>query len=159
TGVTGLGTELGPKRLEILNVLRPAAKLFAVLVNPLNAAAVTQARELEAAAKTLGLRVEVQRASTDHDLEAGFAALAQMGAGGVVIGADGFMNSRIDQIAALALRYSIPTVYQYRGFVAAGGLMSYGGSISEAYRLAGTYTGRILKGEKPADLPVQRSTK
>ena len=159
TGVTGLGTELGPKRLEILNVLRPAAKLFAVLVNPLNAAAVTQARELEAAAKTLGLRVEVQRASTDHDLETGFAALAQMGAGGVVIGADGFMNSRIDQIAALALRYSIPTVYQYRGFVAAGGLMSYGGSISEAYRLAGTYTGRILKGEKPADLPVKRSTK
>jgi putative ABC transport system substrate-binding protein len=159
TGVIGLGTELGPKRLEILNTLRPTAKLFAVLVNPLNPAAMPQSMELEAAGNTLGLRVEVQRASTDHDLETAFAALAQMGAGGVVIGADGFMNSRIDQIAALALRYSIPTVYQYRSFVAAGGLMSYGGSISEAYRLVGTYAGRILKGEKPADLPVQQSTK
>jgi putative tryptophan/tyrosine transport system substrate-binding protein len=159
TGVTGLGTELGPKRLEMLNALRPAATLFAMLVNPSNAAAVTQSRDVQMAASALGLRLEVQHASTDRDLEAAFTALAQIGVGGVVIGADGFMNSRTDQIAALGLRHLIPTVYQYRGFVAAGGLMSYGGSITASYRLVGGYAGRVLKGEKPGDLPVQRSTK
>jgi putative ABC transport system substrate-binding protein len=111
------------------------------------------------AASALGLRLEVQHASTDRDLEAAFTALAQIGVAGVVIGADGFMNSRTDQIAALGLRHLIPTVYQYRGFVAAGGLMSYGGSITASYRLVGGYAGRVLKGEKPGDLPVQRSTK
>jgi len=159
TGVTGLGTELGPKRLEILHELRPAATLFAMLVNPSNAASVTQSRDVQMAASALGLQLEVQHASTNRGLEAAFAALARMGAGGVVIGADGFMNSRTDQIAALGLRHLMPTVYQYRGFVTAGGLMSYGGSISESYRLVGGYVGRVLKGEKPSDLAVQRSTK
>jgi len=159
TGVTGLGTELGPKRLEMLHALRPAATLFAVLVNPSNVAAVTQSRDVQMAASALGLRLEVLHASTDRDLEAAFAALAHMGVGGVVIGADGFMNSRINQIAALGLRHSIPTIYQYRGFVAAGGLMSYGGSITDSYRLVGGYVGRVLKGEKPGGLPVQQASK
>ena len=159
TGVTGLGTELGPKRLEILHTLRPAATLFGMLVNPSNAAAVTQSRDVQNAAGALGLRVHVQNASTERDLELAFAALSQAGANGVVIGADGFMNSRTDQIAALGLRHSIPTVYQYRRFVASGGLMSYGGSITDAYRLVGGYVGRILKGEKAGNLPVQQSSK
>jgi putative ABC transport system substrate-binding protein len=159
TGVTGLGTELGAKRLEFLHVLRPGASLFGLLINPANAAAPTQSRELQAAASTLGLRLEVLHASADRGLEEAFATLAQMGAGGVVLGADGFINSRFGQIAGLALRYSLPTVYQYRGFAAAGGLMSYGGSITEAYRLVGVYTGRIIQGESAAELPVQQSTK
>jgi putative ABC transport system substrate-binding protein len=130
-----------------------------LLINPSNAAAPTQSRGLLAAASALRLRLEVLHAGTDRDLEEGFAKLAQMGVGGVVLGADGFINSRTDQIARLALRYSLPSVYQYRGFAAAGGLMSYGGSITEAYRLVGAYTGRIIKGENPAELPVQQSTK
>jgi putative tryptophan/tyrosine transport system substrate-binding protein len=159
TGVTGLGTELGPKRLEMLKTLRPAASWFAFVVNPSNAAAMTQSKDLQAAASSLGVRVEVQHAGTERDLETAFATLNQLGAGGVVIGADGFMNSRINQIAALALSYSMPTAYQYRAFAAAGGLMSYGGSITEAYSLVGRYVTRVLKGENPADLPVQQSTK
>jgi putative ABC transport system substrate-binding protein len=159
TGVTGLGTELGPKRLELLHELVPSTSLFAMLFNASNSAAETQSKDLLAAASTLGLRLQGVRASTDRDLDTAFEALHQLGAGGLVILADGFMNSRFERISALALRYRIPTVYQYSGFTAAGGLMSYGGSITDAYRLVGVYSGRILKGEKPSDLPVQQSTK
>jgi putative tryptophan/tyrosine transport system substrate-binding protein len=158
TGVTGLGTDLGAKRLQLLHSLRPTATLFAVLVNPGNSASVTQSRGVQAAASTLGLQLHVAHASTDRDLETVFSTLAKLGAAGLVIGADGFFNSRFELFASLALRYAVPTIYQYRGFVAAGGLLSYGGSIEDQYRIVGGYVGRILKGEKPADLPVQQST-
>jgi putative tryptophan/tyrosine transport system substrate-binding protein len=159
TGVAGLGTELGPKRLELLHALRPTSTLFAALVNPSNSASVTQSKDLQAAASALGLQLQVLRANTDRDLDMAFETLVQLGAGGVIIGADGFMNSRFERLAALAIRHAVPAIYQYRGFVEAGGIMSYGGSITDAYRLVGAYTGRILKGERPADLPVQQATK
>jgi putative ABC transport system substrate-binding protein len=159
TGVTGLGTELGPKRLEMLHELRPTATAFALLVNPNNAAALTQSGEVQAAAQRLGVKVAVLNASNDQGMNDAFAAVTQSGAAGLVVGADGFFNSRFEQIAAFGLRRKVPVIYQYRGFAAAGGLMSYGGSITDQYRLVGEYTGRILKGEKPADLPVQQSTK
>jgi putative ABC transport system substrate-binding protein len=159
TGVTGLGTDLGPKRLELLHIVRPEAKLFAVVVNPSNPASGTQAMQVQMAATALGLESVVMRASTDSALDMAFEKLGQLKAGGVVIGADGFMNSRFERIATLAIRHAVPAIYQYRGFVRAGGVISYGGSITEAYRLVGAYTGRILNGEKPADLPVQQATR
>jgi len=159
TGVTGLGTDLGPKRLELLHELLPTATAFGFLVNPANSASVTQSQLLQAAGNALSLKVNVLHARTDREIENAFASLAQSGAGGLVIGADGFFNSRFQQFGALSLRYAIPTIYQYRAFAAAGGLMSYGGSITEQYKLVGAYAGRILKGEKPGDLPVQQSTK
>jgi putative ABC transport system substrate-binding protein len=105
------------------------------------------------------LQLYVLDASTEHDIDTAFERLAELHAGGLVIGADNFFNSRSEQLAALALRYAVPTIYQYHAFAAAGGVMSYGGSLAEAHRLVGVYAGRILKGEKPADLPVQQATK
>ena len=110
-------------------------------------------------ARTLGLKLHVLHASNEGDFDTVFAALVQLRAGGLVIGSDGFFNSRSEHLAALALRHAVPTIYQYRWFAAAGGLMSYGSSLTESYHQAGVYTGRILKGEKPGDLPVQQSTK
>jgi putative ABC transport system substrate-binding protein len=159
TGVNALGTELGPKRLELLHDLLPATTAIAALVNPTNAAAETQSRALQAAANSLGLRLHVLHASTERDLVTAFTTLVRLEVRGLVIGADGLMNDRSDQIAALALQHSVLTIYQYREFANVGGLMSYGGSITEAYSRLGVYAGRILKGEKPADLPVQQSTK
>ena len=130
-----------------------------LLVNPTNPNAGTLSRDLQAAARTLGLQLHVLHASTERDFDTVFATLVQLRAGGLVIGADPFFNSRSEQLAALALRHAVPAIYQYREFAAAGGLMSYGGSLTDAYRLVGVYTGRILKGEKPADLPVQQATK
>jgi putative tryptophan/tyrosine transport system substrate-binding protein len=158
TGVSTLGTELGPKRLQLLHQLRPTANLFALLVNPMGSAAVTQSGGLQAAASALGLTLHVLHASIDRDLDIAFATVTQLGAGGLVIGGDVFFDSRFEQLAALALRHAVPTIYQYRGFVEVGGLMSYGGSITDHARTVGVYVGRILKGEKPADLPVQQST-
>ena len=160
TGVTTLNVEVGPKRLELLHELVPTATVIALLVNPTNPTlAETQSRDLQAAARTLGLQLHVLHASTERDFDTVFATLVQLRAGALVIGTDAFFNSRSEQLAALALRHAVPAIYQYREFAAAGGLMSYGGSITDTYRQVGVYTGRILKGEKPADLPVQQSTK
>jgi putative ABC transport system substrate-binding protein len=160
TGATQLNVEVAPKRLELLHELNPAAKDIGLLINPTNPTAQVQARELQRVARTLALQLHVVHASTERDLETAFRTLVQLRAGGLVIGsADPFFTGRTKQLAALALRYALPTVYQYPEFTGAGGLMSYGGSISDTYHLAGVYTGRILKGEMPADLPVQQSTK
>jgi putative ABC transport system substrate-binding protein len=160
TGVTNLNIEVGPKRLELLRELMPAATIIAVLVDP-SSPAVTQQfmGDLQAAAPTLGMQLHVQHASIDSDLEAVFAAAAQMRANALVIGPYLFFNSRMEQLGALSLRHALPAFFTYRPFVAAGGLVSYGADETETYRLVGIYTGKILKGEKPGDLPVQRSTK
>jgi putative ABC transport system substrate-binding protein len=160
TGVSNLSVELGAKQLEVLHELVPAATIFVLLVNPAHAQlAETQWRDVQAAARALGLQLHVLHASAEHDLDTAFASLPQLRAGGLVIGSDAFFTSRANQIVALAARHAVPTVYLYREFVAAGGLMSYGGSLTDAYRTVGIYTGRILKGEKPAGLPVQQSKK
>jgi len=160
TGVTSLNLEVGPKRLEFLHELVPTATIMAALVNPTNPInAEILSRDLQATARLLGLQLHLLHASSDADIDAVFATLTELRAGGLVIGTDAFFISRNEKLAALALRYRIPTIYQWREFVAAGGLMSYGGSFADSYRLAGVYTGRILKGEKPADLPVQQATK
>jgi putative ABC transport system substrate-binding protein len=161
TGVTSLNLEVGPKRLEFLHELVPTATIMAALVNPTNPsnAEILSMRDLQATARLLGLQLHLLHASSDADIDAAFATLTELRAGGLVIGTDAFFTNRNEKLAALALRYRIPTIYQWREFVAAGGLMSYGGSEGDSYRLAGVYTGRILKGEKPADLPVQQATK
>jgi putative ABC transport system substrate-binding protein len=159
TGVTELGVELGPKRLELLHELAPTATITALLVNPTNPNAETQSRDLQAAARTLGLQAHVLHARTEHDFDAVFATLGELRAGALVISTDGLFISRAARLAALTLRHAMPTISQFREFAAAGGLMSYGGSITDGYRLGGVYVGRILKGEKPADLPVMQATK
>ena len=159
TGVIGLGVELGPKRLELLHELVSKATVVAALVNPTTTAAETQSRDLQASARRLGLELHVLNADSERDFDAAFTSALQLRAGGLVIGNDPFFISRSEQLAALALHHAVPTIFQFRTFVAAGGLMSYGGNLTDLYRLAGVYTGRILKGEKPADLPVQQSTK
>ena len=133
---------------------------MALLVNPANPTlAESTTKELQAAARTLGLQLHVLHASTERDFETVFATLVQLRAGALVIGGDPFFTSRVEQLAALALRHAVPAIYQWREFAVAGGLLSYGSTITDAYRLAGNYTGRILKGDKPADLPVQELTK
>jgi putative tryptophan/tyrosine transport system substrate-binding protein len=160
TGSTQLTVEVGPKRLELARELFPGATTVALLVNPANPVAATVSKDLQAAADTLGVRLHVLHASTEADFEAAFATAAQLRAAGLVIsGADPLFVSHAAQLGALALRHSVPAIYQFREFAAAGGLMSYGGNARDTYRLAGVYTGRILKGEKPADLPVAQSTK
>jgi putative ABC transport system substrate-binding protein len=160
TGVSQLNTEVMPKRLELLHELLPTATAIALLVNPTNPAlAEVVLRASRAAIQTLGLDLHVLNASAESDFDAVFANVIQLRAGGLVIGADAFFTSRQEQLAALALRHAVPAVYEYREFVAAGGLLSYGGSLPDSYRLAGVYSGRILKGEKPGELPVQQVTK
>jgi putative tryptophan/tyrosine transport system substrate-binding protein len=159
TGVTVLGVELGSKRLELLHELAPTANIVAALVNPNTPAAETQSTDLQTAARTLGLKLHVLHARTEGDFDTVFATLLQLGAGGLVVGNDTFFSTRSEQLAALALRHGVPAIFQYRQFVEAGGLMSYGGDLADNYRLTGVYTGRVLKGEKPADLPVIQSTK
>jgi putative ABC transport system substrate-binding protein len=160
TGVTVLSVELAPKRLQILHELLPTTTSVALLVNPTSGVlAETLSREVEAAARKLGLHLHLLHASTERDFDTVFASLSPLHAGGLVIGSDPFFGARSAQLAALAVRHAVATIYEYREFAAAGGLMGYGASLLDAFRLAGTYTGRILKGEKPADLPVQQSTK
>jgi putative ABC transport system substrate-binding protein len=159
TGVTQLNVEIAPKRLELLHELVPTASVVALLVNSTNPNTETNTKELQAAARTLGLELHVLNASTERDFNAVFAKLIQLRAGGLVIGADALFSSRSEQLAALALRHAVPTIYQTRDFAVAGGLLSYGTDFRETYRLAGNYIGRVLKGEKPADLPVQQDNK
>jgi ABC-type uncharacterized transport system substrate-binding protein len=159
TGVSQLNVTLGPKRLELAHELMPGATVVALLVNPSDPArAETLSREVQAAADQLGLQLHILRAGTEPELETAFAGFAQLKAGVLVIGGDAFFNSRSKLLAEFSLRYVVPAIYEYNEFTNAGGLMSYSGSIKESYRWAGIYTGRILKGDKPADLPVQRST-
>jgi ABC-type uncharacterized transport system substrate-binding protein len=160
TGVTNLNVEVGPKRLELLHELLPSVAVIAVLVNPATpASAEPFVRGMEVAARTLGLQLHVLHASTERDFDTVFATLVQLRAGALVISPEIFYNTRIEQLAALTVRHAVPTIYQYRQFVAAGGLLSYGSDEREYYRLVGIYVGRILKGEKPGDLPVQQATK
>jgi len=160
TGVVNLNVELAPKRLELLHEVVPTATVVAVLINPTSPIlAEATTRDLQKAARALGLQLHVLNASTESEIEAAFAALAQLQAGALLIGTDPMFVSRSEQLAKLTVRYGVPAIFQYRAFAAAGGLMSYGGSITDAIRLVGVYTGRILKGERPADLPVQQSTK
>ena len=159
TGVASLNVEVGPKRLELLHELVPSATVIALLVNPASPIAEALATNAHSAARTLGLELHVLHASAERDVDTVFANLRQLRAGGLVIGSDVFFNTQSRRLAALAVHFAVPAIYQYREFVEAGGLMSYGGSLTDPYRLIGLYTGRILKGEKPADLPVQQSTK
>jgi putative ABC transport system substrate-binding protein len=146
--------------LEILRELLPKATSVGVLVNPTSPALTEEfLRALQPAASAFGLQLHVLEANAERDLETAFASLAQLRADALVIGPDIFFNTHIEQLAALSLRHAVPTIYQYRPFAAAGGLVSYGTDEAEYYRLVGGYAGRILKGEKPADLPVQQSTK
>ena len=160
TGVTQLNVEVASKRLELLHELLPTAIVTALVVNPTNPA-VTEVvlRASQAAAQRLGLDLHVLNASSESDFDGVFANVTQLRAGGLVIGSDAFFNSRSEQLAALALRHAVPTVFENREFVAAGGLAAYSGDVADAYRLAGVYAARILKGEKPGELPVQQATK
>jgi len=138
----------------------PAATTMALLVNPTSLALSERTtRDLQTAARALGLKIHVLHASTEREIDSAFATFAQLRAGGLVIGPDAFFTSRAEELAALALRHRVPAIYQFREFVEAGGLMSYGTDLTDGNRLTGVYTGRILKGEKPADLPVQQSSK
>jgi ABC-type uncharacterized transport system substrate-binding protein len=160
TGATQLVQEVTPKMLELLHELLPTAHVMALLVNPTAPAlAQTYTSTVLAAAHTLGLELHVLDASSERDFDGVFAKLIELRAGGLVIGAEALFTSHSEQLAALAVHHRVPTIYKGREFAAAGGLMSYGSDIRDSYRLAGIYTGRVLKGEKPADLPVQQATK
>ena len=160
TGVTNLNVEVGPKRLELMHELLPSVRVIAALVNPTSSVlGEPYVRGLQAAARRFGLELHVLNASTEQEFDKVFTELAQLRAGGLVITSDQFFSSRIEQLAALTVRHAMPAIYQYHAFVNAGGLLSYGGSQADNYRQVGNYVGRILKGEKPADLPVVRSAK
>jgi putative tryptophan/tyrosine transport system substrate-binding protein len=159
TGVTSLAMELEPKRLELLHEVVPGAKAVGVLVNPASRYAEVSSREASTAARILGLNLHILNASTENDFGTAFASLTRLQAGGLVIGTDALFVSRGEQLGALAFRHALPAVFQYRAFAAAGGLISYGGSLEDLYRQSGIYTGRILKGEKPSNLPVMQATK
>jgi putative ABC transport system substrate-binding protein len=159
TGSAILTAELGPKRLQLIHELIPSAALFGVLNDPAFPATQSAIADLQAAARTLGLQLVVIDAGTDSDLESAFATFSRQRVGAILVSPGSLFNRRIEQLAALAARHALPTIYPYREFALAGGLMSYGSSIGYTYHQAGIYTGRILKGEKPADLPVQQITK
>jgi putative ABC transport system substrate-binding protein len=160
TGVTNLNAEVGPKRLELLHELLPKVTIIAVLVDPTSPAlAEPFVRDLRAAARTLGLQLHVLHASAEHDFGMVFSTAVQQRAGALIIGPGTLFAALSKQLAALSLQHAVPTIFQYRPFVLAGGLLSYGSSETEYYHQVGVYTGRILKGEQPADLPVQQATK
>ncbi len=160
TGITNLNVEVGPKRLELLRELLPAATNVALLLNP-TSPSITDAflRTLQPGARAIGLQLHVLHAASDRDFDPVFEKLVQLRVDALVISPDVFFNTRSEQLARLALRHGVPAIYQYRPFAAAGGLVSYGSDETEYYRLVGVYTGRILKGDKPGNLPVQQSTK
>jgi putative ABC transport system substrate-binding protein len=160
TGVTNLGTELVQKQIEKLHQMVPTATVIAALVNHTNPTLAEPAtKEAQAAGRTLGLKIHIIQASTEREIDAAFATLSRLGAGALVVCPDTFFTSRRDQIAALAIRHAIPVIYFLRELPAAGVLMSYGPSVTDGYRRTGIYAARILKGERPGDLPVQRPTK
>jgi putative ABC transport system substrate-binding protein len=160
TGVASLAVELGLKQLELAHELVPAATTIALLVNPTSSTiAETLTRELRTAARTFGLQLHVLHASTKRDFDTAFAALERLRAGALVISTDNFFNDQSQQLVALAVRHAMPTIYPFHEYAQAGGLMSYGQSYAAPYRQIGIYAGRILKGERPADLPVQQTTK
>ena len=160
TGITGLNVELAPKKLELLHELLPSVTILALLVNPTNViAAENESRSVQTAARALGLQLHILHASTERDFDSVFASLPQLRAGALVIGSDLFFTSRSEQLAGLTVRHAVPSIYQFREFAAAGGLMSYGGSSTDWGYQGGIHTGRILAGAKPADLPVQQATK
>ena len=159
TGVSNLSAELAPKRLALLHELVPKATIIALLVNPTNPNAETLSRDVQAAAGARGLTLHVLHASSERDFDTAFATLLQQRVGALVIGTDGFFVAQSQRLAALTVRHAVPAIFQTHEFAATGGLISYGGSDMDGNRLLGLYTGRILKGEKPVDLPVQQSTK
>jgi putative ABC transport system substrate-binding protein len=160
TGVTGWNVMVGPKRLELLHEVIPSATSIALLVNPASPdLAKADSRDQQTAARSLGLQLHVLDASNERDFDTVFATLVQLRAGGLVIGTDSLFNTQKEQLAALTVRHGVPTIHQYREFVMAGGLMAYGSPTADLSRQVGVYTARILKGEKPADLPVQQATK
>ncbi|WP_235939512.1 ABC transporter substrate-binding protein [Bradyrhizobium hipponense] len=159
TGATSLNVRVGPKRLELMHELLPAAKDMALLLNPNNPTTENQLKEMQVAAHALGLQVQVLHASTEDDFDAVFARASELRSAGLVIGGDILFTGNSDKLAKMALRHALPAIFQGGTFAAAGGIMDYGGDFAEANRLAGVYTGRILKGEKPADLPVQQATR
>jgi putative tryptophan/tyrosine transport system substrate-binding protein len=160
TGVTQTNVEVAPKRLELLHEMVPTAGVMVLLVNPADPTiAGPYTRELQAAAHTLGLDLQVLNASTERDLDVALAKVVQLRAGGLVISPGAFFSSRIERLAAWTLRHTVPTITHWREFAVSGGLLSYGARTTETYRVAGVYTGRILRGDKPADLPVQQVSK
>jgi putative ABC transport system substrate-binding protein len=159
TGVVSLNLEVEPKRLELLRELVPTADLIALLVNPTSPFADAITKEVQAAARTLALQLQVLHASSERDFDPVFATMAQMRVGAAVISTDSFYLNRLEQLAAATIRHAVPTMAPYQGFAAAGGLMSYGTDITDSFRQVGLYTGRILKGEKAADLPVHQATR
>ena len=161
TGVANLNLEVGPKKLQLLHELVPTATIIGLLVNPANPnneIRLKDLKDIQAAAHILGVELEILRASTERDIDEVFGNLVQARVGALAINPDAFITGRIEQLVALAARYAMPTIYN-REFAAAGGLVGYGVNLTDAYRLAGVYTGRVLAGAKPADLPVQQSTR
>jgi putative ABC transport system substrate-binding protein len=160
TGTTTLTLEVGTKWLQLLHEMVPAASGFAIMLNPTSPdLAKAQARDLQAAASTLGLQIHLLHAASERDFDAVFAKVEELRAGGLIISSDSFFFTRAEQLAAMALRRAVPTIFGFREYPVAGGLMSYGANLLDAHRALGIYTGRILKGEKPADLPVQQAVK
>jgi putative ABC transport system substrate-binding protein len=156
TGITVMATELMPKRLELLSELVPQAGVIALLVNPNNASSEPQMRDVQEAARAKRVQLRILKASTESEIDAAIATLVQLQAGALVVGIDLFFNSRRAQLVALAARHAVPAIYEFREFAAAGGLISYGPSLTAIYRQVGSYAGKILKGAKPTDLPVQQ---
>ena len=159
TGVSLLNSELVAKRLGLLHDLIPTAKIVGLLVNPKDPRAEAQSKDMQEAAHAVGLQIHILNASTQDEIDTAFAGLVQLRADALMVGTGELFYRRPEQLAALAARHRMPAIYQLRLFAAAGGLMSYGASLTDAYHLAGIYTGRILKGEKPADLPVQQAVR
>jgi putative tryptophan/tyrosine transport system substrate-binding protein len=158
TGFSLLNVELMPKRLELLSELVPQARVIALLVNPNNPLTEPMIRDVQEAARAKGVQLPIMRASTESEIDAGFATLVQLRAGALVVGADPFFNSRREHLVALASRHAVPVIYQWREFAAEGGLISYGTSLTGVFRQLGIYARKILKGAKPADLPVEQPT-
>jgi putative ABC transport system substrate-binding protein len=159
TGVSLLTVALEAKRLQLLHELVPTAAVVAIIVNPKNSQADQQLQELQTAARTLGVQVEALKAGTPNEIDTAFANVVQRRAGALHMAGDAFFNTRKEQFIVLSARHALPTVFSLREFPAAGGLMSYGPSLADAYRQQGIYAGRILKGEKPAEMPVQQAVK